>query len=187
MLWFLLQKHKYFKMNPVRIKRSRKKGFKLKEISEKINGLPVVYVGRGSKWGNPFRVVKYSNGGYGIKSDGSDICNKIVIENCKGIYYDEFQATKDALMCYELWLLPYKHQGSTAEFYQSMAMVESIVLELKGKNLACWCEIAKKDKLLSAWNYTRCHADILLTYANDIDMSKIINDNIVAKEKLDNI
>jgi len=34
---------------PVRLQRSRKKGARL--VSP--NGLPVVYVGRGSKWGNP--------------------------------------------------------------------------------------------------------------------------------------
>ena len=37
---------------PVRLQRSRRKGATL--VSP--NGLPVVYVGRGSKWGNPFSV-----------------------------------------------------------------------------------------------------------------------------------
>ena len=36
---------------PVRLQRSRKH----KQISP--NGLPIVYVGRPSKWGNPFKVV----------------------------------------------------------------------------------------------------------------------------------
>ena len=37
---------------PVRVQRKRTKGFRLQEASP--NGLPVVYVGRPSKWGNPF-------------------------------------------------------------------------------------------------------------------------------------
>lgn len=35
---------------PVRLQRSRKKGAKLQSP----NGLPIVYVGRGNFWGNPF-------------------------------------------------------------------------------------------------------------------------------------
>lgn len=45
---------------PVRIQRSRKH----KQVSP--NGLPIVYVGRGSRWGNPFRLVKYSDGKWAI-------------------------------------------------------------------------------------------------------------------------
>jgi hypothetical protein len=37
---------------PVRIQRKRTKGFNLQAASP--NGLPVVYVGRPSKWGNPY-------------------------------------------------------------------------------------------------------------------------------------
>ena len=37
-------------MNPIRIQRSRKH----KQVSP--NGLPIVYVGRPSKWGNPFKI-----------------------------------------------------------------------------------------------------------------------------------
>lgn len=38
-------------MKPVRLQRSRKKGFHLKSP----NGLPIVYIGRPSKWGNKYR------------------------------------------------------------------------------------------------------------------------------------
>lgn len=37
---------------PVRIQRKRTKGFNLQAASP--NGLPVVYVGRPTKWGNPY-------------------------------------------------------------------------------------------------------------------------------------
>jgi hypothetical protein len=43
-------------MKPQRIQLSRKKGFRLHEASNQINGLPVVMVTRPGKWGNPFKV-----------------------------------------------------------------------------------------------------------------------------------
>jgi len=45
------------KIIPVRIQRRRTKGFRLQDASP--NGLEIVYVGRGSKWGNPFTVEEY--------------------------------------------------------------------------------------------------------------------------------
>jgi len=44
-------------INPCRIQRRRTKGFSLQKASP--NGLPVVYVGRGSKFGNAFTVEQY--------------------------------------------------------------------------------------------------------------------------------
>lgn len=41
-------------IKPVRVQRKRTKGFSLQAASQ--NGLPVVYVGRPSQWGNPYRV-----------------------------------------------------------------------------------------------------------------------------------
>ena len=44
-------------VRPVRLQRSRKKGFKLTSP----NGLPVVVVSRPTKWGNPFAVGSMKN------------------------------------------------------------------------------------------------------------------------------
>lgn len=44
-------------IKPVRIQRKRAKGFNLQTASP--NGLPVVYVGRPTKYGNPFSVDEY--------------------------------------------------------------------------------------------------------------------------------
>ncbi len=41
---------------PVRLQRKRTKGFRLQELSLKTNGLPVIVVSRGTKWGNPFKI-----------------------------------------------------------------------------------------------------------------------------------
>jgi hypothetical protein len=43
-------------MKPVRITLSRKKGFRLQELSRSINGLECVKVSRPGKWGNPYQV-----------------------------------------------------------------------------------------------------------------------------------
>lgn len=97
-----------------------------------------VYVGRGSRWGNPFRVVQYSDGKWAIKTDGSDRCNELLTHYCHAVYDTKATAAIDAVECYKKWLLPYT------------------VAELKGKNLACWCALHKP-----------CHADYLLEVANE--------------------
>lgn len=135
---------------PVRIQRSRQH----KQVSP--NGLPIAYVGRGTRWGNPFRLVKYSDGKWAIKTDGSDRCNELLIKHCHAVYDTRDEAAIDAIKCYNFWLLPYTHkEGSLMDFYQSMANVDAAILSLKGKNLSCWCRLDEK-----------CHADLLIELAN---------------------
>lgn len=135
---------------PVRIQRSRKH----KNVSP--NGLPIAYVGRGTRWGNPFRLVKYSDGKWAVKTDGSERCNELLINHCRAVYDTRNAAAIDAINCYNYWLLPYTHkEGSMMEFHQSMAQIEGAISSLKGKNLSCWCRLDEK-----------CHADLLLELAN---------------------
>lgn len=134
---------------PVRIQRSRQH----KQVSP--NGLPVAYVGRGTRWGNPFRLVKYSDGKWAIKTDGSDRCNELLIKHCHAVYDTREAAAIDAIKCYDYWLLPYTHNGSMMEFYESMLQIEEAISSLKGKNLSCWCRLDDK-----------CHADLLLELAS---------------------
>jgi Domain of unknown function (DUF4326) len=104
---------------PIRIQRKRSKGWRSPEGA--------VYVGRGSKWGNPFAVGK---GG--------------TAEECVRKYAD--------------MLTPYRHRGPTSDLgslYISMANIEDIERELRGKDLMCWCPLDKP-----------CHADVLLRLAN---------------------
>lgn len=144
------------KITPARIQRTRKKGFNLQETSKALNGLECVYVGRGSKWGNPFRVMQYHDGKWGIKTDGTEKCGEILTTHCHFIYDTKEAAVNDAIKCYQLWLLPYRHHGSNiGDFFESSAQLESINRELKGKNLSCWCPTDCK-----------CHGDVLLNLAN---------------------
>lgn len=43
--------------------------------------------------------------------------------------------------------------------------------QLRGKNLACWCPI------ISPSGYVPCHADVLLSLANDIPMEEVKREN----------
>jgi len=143
-------------MKPQRIQRSRKKGFSLQQHSKSLNGLECVYVGRGTRWGNPFRVVKYSDGKWGVKTDGSDKCNEILIKHGRPAYETKEAATFHAVNFYGYWLTPYSHkEGSMMDFYQSVAVLEDAIDSLRGKNLSCWCP-----------DDEHCHADILLELAN---------------------
>jgi len=133
---------------PVRVQRSRQKGFRMPENT--------VYVGRGSRWGNPFRVIQYSDKKWAIKTDGSDKCSEILVKHCHAVYDTKSEAVIDAIKCYDYWLLPYTHkEGTMSEFYQSMAIMDDAMQNLKGKNLACWCRLDES-----------CHADLLLTLVN---------------------
>ena len=98
---------------PIRIQRKRTKGFKMPENT--------VYVGRPSKWGNPFKV------GLNQNSFGS-IFNK---KECDPNFYKKSADVKHCVSRFE----PYIHY-----------MIKSGQLnisELKGKNLACWCKIGE--------------------------------------------
>ena len=103
---------------PIRIQRKRTKGWKMPENT--------VYVGRGSKWGNPYYnksdclVLKLPNGMesliMAVKASNAELV-KLFEKNCKPENED--------------------------------------LSELKGKNLACWCkpdEICHADVLLKLAN-----------------------------------
>lgn len=151
---------------PVRIQRSRQH----KQFSP--NGLPIAYVGRGTRWGNPFRLVKYSDGKWAIKTDSSDKCNELLIKHCHAVYDTRNEAAIDAIKCYNFWLLHYTHKdGSMMEFYQSMAQIDDAIISLKGKNLSCWCKIIDNN------DYCLCHADLLLSLANNISLDEVRKEN----------
>lgn len=126
---------------PARVQRKRSKGWKMPDNT--------IYVGRGTKWGNPFKIAPVKHGWHVVaKEDGKE---HVLLKTND---YDE--AVNFSLKSYQYWLMPYTHkEGDIEKFYQSTVVYESIVSELKGKNLACWCGLSQ-----------RCHADILLKLAN---------------------
>ncbi len=93
--------------NPKRIQRKRSKGWRMPPNT--------VYVGRGSKWGNPFKVFKEKTGGYSIR--------KMRVRPFK----QEIEAINYSVKCY---------RDRKARYFPP-----SWLDELKGKNLACWCRL----------------------------------------------
>jgi hypothetical protein len=121
---------------PKRIQRKRTKGFCLADHCDNPNGY--VYVGRGSKWGNPFRVNEVN------------LAYRYIVCN-----YDQDPVTI---------LAEFDSKEEAAEFavseYRKLIKSELGIwwgwLEpLRGKDLACWCPLSQP-----------CHADILLELAN---------------------
>jgi hypothetical protein len=133
-------------MKPIRIQRKRTKGWRMPENT--------VYVGRPTKWGNPFRVMEVG-GIWQIKTDGTDICARILTENGHFKYASKEEALKDAVKLYEIWLFPYTHEKGTIDDYFVSEIRLNELRELKGHNLSCFCPLDQP-----------CHADVLLKYAN---------------------
>lgn len=115
-------------MTPIRVQRKRTRGYRLPENT--------ICVTRGTKWGNPFKIGSF------VRSE--DI---------------NFQITPN-----EFWSVPIRTnlQAATAYKYwihyhpKGHEIAEMAKIELKGKNLACWCSLSED-----------CHADVLLRIANE--------------------
>jgi hypothetical protein len=125
---------------PIRIQRKRTKGWRL----ESPNGLPCVYVGRGSKWGNPFILEGdqiFVDAGYRRK-----VLDKWV-----------YLAPGDSeylLLFFEKIIERNKFADPDLQYWSDY-FHKLDFSELKGKNLVCWCPINRP-----------CHADILMNLAN---------------------
>lgn len=143
---------------PLRVQRRRTKGWKMPANT--------VYVGRGSRWGNPYRFGETQVRTPGIHQDweregrlhkrsgeqhafvhpGSTYEAPIITmhqvedataEQCVEMYRAYITGTPDRIN------------------FRHPPMIEQIKAELAGKNLACWCPVDQA-----------CHADLLLEIAN---------------------
>lgn len=123
---------------PIRVQRSRKH----KQVSP--NGLPIKYVGRPSKWGNPYRVMgdavyidirhRRSMGWAWVGIGGNDMAAKL---------FDDL-----------LFIGGNNIDPNVQYWVNHFAALD--FSELRGKNLSCWCPVNGCD----------CHADLLLEVAN---------------------
>lgn len=148
---------------PRRIQRRRTKGWRMPEGA--------VYVGRGSKWGNPYKVGEAqvrmpAIGGGEWEHEGR--LHKRSRERhffCtgtddRGMPVGTMHQVEDATP--EQCVLMYREyltgaDGAVHIGYRSRqgAALHEEILQLAGKNLACWCP---EDR--------PCHADVLLKLAN---------------------
>jgi hypothetical protein len=62
-----------------------------------------------------------------------------------------------------------------AECEGNPLVLAAIREELRGKNLACWCRLCDAQD-----NYCHCHADVLLSLANDMSMDEVRHANLEA-------
>jgi len=127
---------------PVRMQRPPRgklsKGYNMQAASRAINGLPAVYVGRPTVWGNPFKPLD------------------------KNPSIADYAACKDD---YLLWVLQrktgnqiqdcYRHVMTLNLVWQRVGIIDGLP-ELRGHNLVCWCPLDQS-----------CHGDILLQLANE--------------------
>jgi hypothetical protein len=117
-------------VTPKRIQRKRTKGWKMPANA--------VYVGRPTKWGNPFVV----HGDHMLHGRAQTMAPSV------------------ALGCFRAAV----HQGAwfsqplpwpKGKIPDQLTTVEEVQRELRGKDLACWCPLDQP-----------CHADVLLEIAN---------------------
>lgn len=121
---------------PVRIQRSRSKGFKTPANT--------VYVGRPTKYGNPFK----------LTPDGWIMCfsvhrtrlNPWIFWSVSGGF-----TTEDVVYLYEKWVTG-KLTGNGFHNYLPTPPDYAV---LRGRNLSCFCSLQSP-----------CHADVLLKLAN---------------------
>ena len=114
---------------PKRIQRKRTKGYRLPEGA--------VYVGRPSKWGNPFPV--------GLP---------VSVETLNG---DRawLATADDVTYMFRHWIANEAVYPVTAVRQRDQLREALAQGELRGKDLACWCPLDQP-----------CHADVLLEIAN---------------------
>lgn len=122
-------------MKPQRIQRKRTKGWRMPENT--------VYVGRGSKYGNPYRI--------GV--DGN-------AEECVAKFRDLIMyLVMPSAIGQPAEMIPMLTPAKTPLFYMTekglIAHPSIPITRLRGKNLACWCKEGEA-----------CHADVLLEIAN---------------------
>jgi hypothetical protein len=104
-------------IRPVRLQRSRVKGARLTSPT----GLPVVYVGRETRWGNPYRV------------EHKGLCWYVITHlSIPNYCLSEDEARKTSVALYRADLLAGKADITVGQVREA----------LLGRNLACWCKLA---------------------------------------------
>lgn len=125
-------------MTPKRLQRKRHRGYRMP---------PCVYVGRGSKYGNPFRVVERFGGIW------------IVIDTLDWDAPEPEFASRDDAQAH-----------AVARFIDYMRTHFLPLDDLRGHDLACWCRLCDvhkdgKPMGVECPDCAPCHADVLLEAA----------------------
>lgn len=120
---------------PKRIQRKRTKGFRLPE--------GCVYVGRPTRWGNPFYVGCHARIG-GTLGGGGSVGGAALLYLIAAEPRPGFTTLTTPADC--------------VEYYRELlkrGFHKHLISDLRGKDLSCWCALDQP-----------CHADVLLELAN---------------------
>lgn len=132
-------------MNAKRIQRKRTKGWKMPENT--------IYVGRPTKWGNPF---------VNLQDITYYYSERRVKQGLSSLVYCCHKSTMDAVQLYQEGVKSPEQLGRFIGGYDGQilcnyfSIIANSLDELKGHDLACWCALDKP-----------CHADVLLKLANE--------------------
>lgn len=138
---------------PKRIQRKRTEGWRAPEGA--------VYVGRGSKWGNPFRVWLCNCCGYWDVMDDNGVGYHIdhaVARGDKpttGIVLDPTPMARGEAQRLEAVAHAVELYTQDIEWGTAAFTADEVREELAGRDLMCWCALDAP-----------CHADVLLELAN---------------------
>lgn len=137
---------------PQRIQRQRTKGYRLPEGS--------VYVGRPTRWGNPFKVIPEPNhprwagprlsvvqDSFGRIWELPDM-PLVIVGRARAAQVSRIAAARYAVDLFEV------HIGAMGNYEYDEAKLSEL-RALAGRDFACWCP-----------EWFPCHADSLLTLAN---------------------
>jgi hypothetical protein len=128
-------------VSPARIQRRRTRGWTAPLDPQ---GRKPVYVGRGTRFGNPWAVVHLTTGsGWAVQWAGHRDQHRPLGLNDLVLANDQRDAHRLAVELFECWV------------YDLPRLIERACVELRGRDLMCWCA-----ESLS------CHADVLLDLAN---------------------
>lgn len=146
-------------MPPARIQRRRTRGSRMPAGA--------IYVGRGSKWGNPFKLGETLIRIPGL--DGSAWEHEDQPSKTAGDTYS-FRHSSGRTTWHRVEYANREQvvelhrrivQGQSSNLTVTYPSVDEIRAELAGRDLACWCPLTD-----TAGRHVSCHADTLLHTAN---------------------
>ena len=144
-------------LTPKRIQRQRTKGWRMPEGA--------VYVGRPTRWGNPFRVIR------------STCCPTVDVIDDNGVTYvidHDWAHAKNWSDVNRPGAWKWARSEAVRLFAMDISqgwMPYPPLSELRGKDLVCWCP------LFLCGEYAPCHADVLISIANDIPIDEVVREN----------